>query len=52
MYRGQYGSDYDTIATISTNKQWDMLFQNTDLIIPIYAMYCILVKMQLFKYRC
>lgn len=35
----QYGSDYDTIATISTNKQWDMLFQNTDLIIPIYAMY-------------
>jgi hypothetical protein len=31
------GKDSDTVATISTNKDWDILFQTTDLIIPAAA---------------
>lgn len=31
------GKDTDTIATISTNTDWDTLFQNTELIIPCAA---------------
>ena len=31
------GKTTDTIATISSNKDWNELFQNTDLIIPTYA---------------
>src|SRR5207244_3272909 len=38
QYRAQWhGKDSDTLATISTNRDWDNLFQNTDLIIPAAA---------------
>jgi hypothetical protein len=33
------GQDADTIATISSNLDWDTLFQNTDLIIPSAAIF-------------
>ncbi len=35
----KYGNNYDKIATLSTNKDWDDLFINTDSIIPCYAIY-------------
>ena len=35
----QYGSNYDKIATLSSNKDWDDLFINSDSIIPCYAVY-------------
>lgn len=31
--------DIDTICTISTNKQWDTLFNETDFILPSYAVW-------------
>lgn len=31
------GKSSETIATISTNRDWDVLFQNTDLLIPAVA---------------
>lgn len=34
-----YGSDLDSILTISTNQQWDDLFKNTDSIIGNYAVW-------------
>lgn len=33
------GKDSDTVATISTNADWDTLFQKTDLIIPSAAIF-------------
>ena len=35
----QYGTNYDKIATISTNKDWDELFLNSDSVIPCFAVY-------------
>jgi hypothetical protein len=32
-----YGTNYGTIATVSSNSDWDDLFKNTDLIIPNVA---------------
>ena len=32
-----WGTDLENIASASTNSQWDMLFQNTDLIIACYS---------------
>lgn len=36
---GVFGKDIDTIASISTNQQWDDLFQKTNSIIANYAVY-------------
>ncbi|MGZ6540286.1 MAG: hypothetical protein ACXVEB_18055, partial [Bacteroidia bacterium] len=38
LYQNKWkGKSPDTVATISTNNDWDDLFQNTDLIIPAFA---------------
>lgn len=34
-----FGNDLDTICTISTNKQWDDLFQNSDFVVPSYSVW-------------
>lgn len=34
-----YGTNYDKVATISTNKDWDDLFLNSDSVIPCFAVY-------------
>jgi hypothetical protein len=35
----KYGNDLDTICSVSTNQQWDDLFQKTDSIIANFAVY-------------
>lgn len=40
QYKAKWqGKDADTICTISTNRDWDTLFMNTDLIIPSAAIH-------------
>jgi hypothetical protein len=34
-----YNNNYDKIATISSNQDWDILFKNTDFIIPLQAIF-------------